>query len=130
MNKLYAAHWTTGSIFCYHRGCNCQGCYIKELLESKCLMKRAVFELVRKFGKPPEYEEKGLSISQQKVINAIIAGCNNNTEIAEYTGLTVTNVQSALSNMYEIAEFDGVVYKNLRYKLPEFINWIRKGKEE
>lgn len=93
-------------------------------------MKRAVFELVRKFGKPPEYEEKELSITQQKVISAIIAGCNNKTEIAEYTGLTITNVQSALSNMYEIAEFDGVIYKNLRYKLPDFINWVRKGNEE
>lgn len=79
-------------------------------------MKYAVLELVQKFGKPPEKKEDKLNDSQMKVINAIIAGCNNKTEIAEYTGLTITNVQTALSDMYEMAEFDGVVYKNLRYK--------------
>lgn len=57
--NTYARQWTEGAIYCYKRGCNCQGCYIKELLESKCLMKRAVLELVRKFGKPPENEENG-----------------------------------------------------------------------
>lgn len=128
-NSKYCSNWTEGSIFCYRRGCNCQGCEMNDLIETRCQMKRAVFELVRKFGKPPEYEEKGLSISQQKIINAIIAGCNNKIEIAGYTGLTVTNVQSALSDMYEMAKFDGVAYKNLRYKLPEFIKWVRRGND-
>ena len=87
-------------------------------------MKAAVIELVRKFGKPQE--EKQLSSTQQKVINAILAGCNNKLEIVDYTDLSETNVQSALSKMYELAEFDGVVYKNLRYKLPDFIKWRRR----
>lgn len=127
MNNVYAAKWTEGSIFCYKRGCNCQGCYVKDILETRCDMKRAVFELVRKFGKPPEDEEKGLSISQQKIINAILAGCNNKTEIAQKTGLTESIVQNALVGLYDLAESDGVIYKNLRYKLPDFINWVRKG---
>ena len=92
-------------------------------------MKRAVFELVKKFGKPPE-DEGGLTKTQQKIVDAILAGCNNKYEIAKYIGANVQNIQTALSDMYEIAENDGVVYKNLRYKLPDFINWVRKGKEE
>lgn len=129
-SKIYpfthAEHWTEGAVFCYKRGCNCNGCYVKDMLETRCEMKRAVFELVRKFGKPPENELK-LTRTQQKIINSILAGCNNKTEISEYTGLNIRCVQEALSNMYELAEFDGLVYKNLRYKLPDFINWVRKG---
>lgn len=125
MDKLFATGWTESSIFCYKRGCNCQGCYVKDLLESRCLMKRAVFALVRKFGKPPEIELK-LTRTQHTVINSILAGCNNKTEISEYTGLNIRCVQEALSNMYELAEFDGVCYKNKRYKLGQFIEWIRR----
>ena len=125
----YAVVWTESSINCYKRGCNCHDCYIKDMLETPCNMKATVFELVRKLGKPPE-NERELTNTQQKVIDAILAGCNNKYEIAKKINLTVANVQSALSTMYEIAESDGVVYKNLRYKLPEFINWVRKGKEE
>lgn len=91
-------------------------------------MKGAVLELVRKFGKPPE-DEGGLTKTQQKIVDAILAGCNNKYEIAKKMNLTVANVQAALSDMYEIAENNGVVYKNLRYKLPDFIRWVRKGEE-
>jgi hypothetical protein len=103
---------------------------MNDLIESiPCRMKKAVLELVRKFGKPPENENE-FTNTQQKVIDAILAGCNDKFEISEKTGLTIQNIQNALSTMYEIAENDGVVYKNLRYKLPDFINWVRKGKEE
>lgn len=123
-----AKKWTEGSVYCYERGCNCQGCYIKDLIESMpCKMKSSVMELVRKFGKPQE--EKQLSSTQQRVINAILAGCNNKVEIVEYTDLSETNVQSALSKMYEIAEIDGVIYSNKRNKLGDFIKWVRKEKE-
>lgn len=124
-----AKKWTEDSVYCYERGCNCQGCYMKDLIESiPCQMKKSVMELVRKFGKPQE--EKQLSSTQQRVINAILAGCNNKVEIVEYTDLNETNVQSALSKMYEIAEFDGVIYSHKRNKLGDFINWVRKEKDE
>lgn len=128
--NVYAALWTEGAIYCYKRGCNCQGCYMNDLIESTpCRMKNAVLELVRKFGKPPE-DDGGLTKTQQKIIDAILAGCNDKYEIAKYIDANVQNIQSTLSDMYEIAENDGVVYKNLRYKLPDFIRWVRKGKEE
>lgn len=128
-NIYYPKSWTEGSIFCYKRGCNCQGCYVKDLMESqRCRMKAAVIELVKKFGKPPE-NELHLSHSQQKIIDAILAGCNNKKEIAETTGLNIDCVQAALSNMYDLAKNDGIVYKNLRYKLPDFIRWVR-GEDE
>jgi hypothetical protein len=92
-------------------------------------MKGAVMELVRKFGKPPENELE-LTKSQQKIIDAILQGCNDKYEISEKTNINIGSVQSALSNMYELAEEDGVIYRNLRCKLPDFIRWVRKGKEE
>ena len=53
--KAYAKTWTKGSIFCYERGCNCNGCFVKDLITSQpCIMKNAVIELVKKLGKPPE----------------------------------------------------------------------------
>lgn len=124
-NNYHAEKWTEGSIFCYKRGCNCNGCFVSDLIESqKCRMKTSVIELVRKFGKPPENELQ-LTRTQQKIINAILKGCNNKYQIAKETGLTVSCVQSALTDMYDLAENDGIVYKNLRYKLPDFIRWVR-----
>lgn len=126
--NVYAAEWTEGAIYCYKRGCNCQGCYVKDVLETRCRMKSAVFELVRKFGSPKE--KNRFTSRQQKVINAILEGCNDKYEISNKTGMKVYNVQTALTDMYELAEADGVIYRNLRCKLPDFIKWVRKGKEE
>lgn len=128
-NRQYASAWTKSSIDCYKRGCNCRGCYIQEMLETPCLMKYAVMELVKKLGAPPD-NELGLTPQEQKVIDAILAGASTKVEIAQKTGLTIEGTQACLSKMYELAENDGVVYKNLRYKLPDFINWVREGKEE
>lgn len=64
-NVQYASAWTQGSIDCYKRGCNCNGCYVKDMLETRCDMKRAVMELIRKFGLPPENENK-LGKTEQK----------------------------------------------------------------
>ena len=126
--NVYAAEWTEGSIYCYKRGCNCQGCYVKDVLETHCRMKSAVFELVRKFGSPKE--KNRFTPRQQKVINAILEGCNSKYEIAEKTGMKDFNVQSTLSDMYELAEADGVIYRNLRCKLPDFIRWVRRNQND
>lgn len=46
--------WTPGAIDCYNRGCNCEGCPIKRVMESHCWMKSSVMLLVREIGKPNE----------------------------------------------------------------------------
>ena len=53
-NNGYAMYWTISAVQCYMLGCQCLKCNIPDLLESKCLMKKAVMELVRKFGKPTQ----------------------------------------------------------------------------
>lgn len=128
-NRQYASAWTESSIYCYKRGCNCKDCYIKDMLETPCLMKVAVIELVRKLGKPPE-NELGLTPQEQKVIDAILAGASTKVEIAQKTGLTIEGTQACLSRMYLLAEGDGVVYLSARNKLGQFVEWVRNGTEE
>ncbi len=50
--KFKVIQWTPTAAECYLIGCNCKKCHLAEILETKCLMKNVVFELVRKFGKP------------------------------------------------------------------------------
>lgn len=45
--------WTQSAVECYLRGCNCDNCTIKELLESPCIMKDSVISLIRSGFKPP-----------------------------------------------------------------------------
>jgi len=123
-NRQYASAWTKSSIDCYKRGCNCRGCYIQEMLETPCLMKDAVIELVKKLGAPKE-NEMGLTPQEQKVIDAILAGASTKVEIAQKAGLTIDGTQMCLSRMYQIAEGDGVVYLSARNKLGQFVEWVR-----
>lgn len=50
--QFQANRWTLSAAQCYQIGCNCEKCYLPEILETKCLMKTTVIELVRKFGAP------------------------------------------------------------------------------
>lgn len=50
------SNWSRSSIECWLRGCVCEGCYYQEL-DSKCKCKETVIELVKRHGKPPEFEE-------------------------------------------------------------------------
>lgn len=42
-----ALNWTPQAIDCYKRHCNCQGCFINEVIETPCKMKHVVSELIR-----------------------------------------------------------------------------------
>ncbi len=48
--------WTSQAVYCYIRGCVCEGCSYNIPLESikQCQTKNAVLELVRTIGKPKE----------------------------------------------------------------------------
>ena len=45
--------WTKTSAQCYERGCVCEGCFYSQM-ETKCVMKDSVIELLKKFGEPPK----------------------------------------------------------------------------
>lgn len=44
--------WTQGAIDCFRIGCICEGCPVNDLIGTRCVMKGAVVELVRRYGKP------------------------------------------------------------------------------
>ncbi len=46
-------HWTPSAIHCYKIKGKCDGCYIQDLMEQKCMMYLAVASLYAKFGPPP-----------------------------------------------------------------------------
>lgn len=50
--QFQANKWTLSAAECYLKGCNCSTCNLATFLETKCVMKKVVFELVRKFGAP------------------------------------------------------------------------------
>ncbi|MBQ8635321.1 hypothetical protein IJ425_04120 [bacterium] len=56
--QFQANRWTLTAAECYSNGCNCSTCDMPLMLETKCQMKRIVFELVRKFGAPDIEEIK------------------------------------------------------------------------
>ena len=52
LTQIQTNRWTLSAAECYLKGCNCQICDLPFTLETKCLMKTTVIELVRKFGAP------------------------------------------------------------------------------
>ena len=61
-------YWTHSAIYCYLRGCVCQGCIYKDLLESsQCKMKIGVLLLVAKFGIPTNERMEKYHIDETKV---------------------------------------------------------------
>ena len=68
--------WTYSAVFCYSRGCMCEGCQYKRIMETQCLMKETVMELVRVFGAPTryDYERVGLSYEGFKTRQQPISG--------------------------------------------------------
>ena len=122
----YCKHWTDLSRFCYQRGCNCEGCYIKDCLETHCFMKTAVFELVRKFGAPPE---RKFDIREQKVIEAILNGAETKLDIIKDTGLTTGVVQLTLNELYIQAEQNGMFFRD-KVKFYDYIKWVRGEYEQ
>lgn len=130
-NKQYASTWTIGAIECYKRGCRCEGCLLNEMLETRCEMKRAVLELVRRFGAPTEKKkEKTLNEKQKIILDAILNGAESYNDLYRMTDLKYTSIQTNLSNMFIDAKAKGLVFKNKKYKLPEFVKWIRRNNEQ
>lgn len=124
----YVKQWTEGSIFCYKRGCRCDGCFVKDLIESqKCEMKSAVFTLVKKFGAPKEYDNMIYTKQQSRVLQAILNGASTKEEISAAVGISVRNLQSHINKLYKYARADGCRFTNPRNMLPDYVEWVRNG---
>lgn len=121
----HAERWTDGAIFCYKRGCKCEGCYIKELIKSSpCFMKHSVMKLVNELGTPvkDKYTKK-----QKDVIESILNGATTREEIALDLGISKEKVTGRLMTLYDIAHTDGWQKKKRKIdRLQEYIEWIRR----
>lgn len=119
------SNWTEGAKFCYRRGCRCYGCYVREILETRCFMKVTVFRLIDKFGAPPP--DKIYTPAQEEIINAIKDGAKTRKDIAAWVNKQEVAVQGLLQMMYEQARTDGFRPKNPRSILPEYVEWVKEN---
>lgn len=122
-------NWTPSAIECYERGCNCKGCPIKAMIETKCMMKSAVIEIVRNIGKPPVKTKDGifkhLTPTQNKIINAIINGADTRAKIAKVINANVTSLATHLQDIFRITSLQGVAYKTKVKRLEELIEFLK-----
>lgn len=125
MNNIKWYGWTPAARECYERGCICDGCLMSWTLGKRCRMKEAVLYLVREFGAPKE--ESIYSGREKQIINAILNGADTYEELEQATGLKHTLVRATLTRLYRYADGAGVVYQNNRYKLPDFVEWVREN---
>lgn len=132
MYNFDRSFWTQAAKDCYARGCNCRGCLMQDL-ETKCNMKAAVLELVRKFGAPKEEEKSFFTPYEQRILNAIKNGCNKVTDIAKQLNKSESKISGMLHIMYMKARSlgwhpikKGIVTHSL---LPQFIRWVREDYE-
>lgn len=61
--------WTKAAVYCYRRGCVCDGCYYKNVLETECSMKLSVLKLYRVLGEPQDVRTIRMRKKQLKIIN-------------------------------------------------------------
>ena len=126
--------WTEAAIDCYNRGCNCTGCNQLKFMDSACHMKKAVFELVRKFGKPPKnvYLIPGITEKQNAIVNVILDGYTTKQEIAERLKTKPNNIQVELSNIYLCVEAMGYIFRKRYQRLDELVDFLLdiEGKEK
>lgn len=123
--------WTQAAKECYDRGCVCEKCPIKDLIETHCFMKTSVIELVRKFGAPPEKLSNGMNENKRSVIDAIMNGCDTYEDMSKETGKELGAIQGIIRQLYKEAHYKGwkPQKKGLENKslLPQFISFVRNG---
>ena len=118
--------WTEGARFCYYRGCNCQGCYVTEIVETKCIMKTAVLKLVQMYGAPKPEDESPYKPNLLMIIDAIKNGAHTKKDIAKALNLPETTVQGRLTLLFELARTEGFREVNKKHILPEYVLWIKE----
>jgi len=120
--------WTETAIDCYKRHCICSGCLLKEVLGDKCRMKQVVIQLVRDLGLPKEkkFFIPGITPSEEKVVDAILSGCETKKDIAIKIGTSEFMVQNYLCDLYKLVEVQGYSFVKSKYKLPELIEIIKE----
>lgn len=130
---MIPSKWTESAIDCYNRGCNCTGCNQLKFMDSVCHMRQAVFELVRKFGKPKKNENlvPGLTQKQNAIVNAILDGYTTKQEIAERLRTKPHNIQVELPRIYLCVEAMGYVFRKRYQRLDELVDFLLdiEGKE-
>ena len=124
--------WSESAIDCYNRGCVCQGCPTKEILETKCTMKKTVIDLVSKIGIPPNVPFiEGLTAQQNDILACILNGTTEVSAIAEELQIPQTQVRTQLGLIRPYFEEMGFEPKSYSTKTVDLIEFIKTeyGKE-
>ncbi len=58
--KSLLKRWSPSLIFCYERGCNCNGCLVKEMMKTNCRAKYSVRAMILVGKKLPAAIRKGI----------------------------------------------------------------------
>ena len=125
--KMEWQHWTASAIDCYNRGCVCNGCPTKAIVETPCLMKQSVLELVKQIGPPPKIAYiEGLTEQQERVVTAIINGAKTFEDIAKELKIKRGGVIVALGSIYPYYANLGFNYSSKRRQSLELISFINK----
>lgn len=130
LNNNYVKQWTKTAIECYQRGCVCKGCPMSNL-ETPCRMKGSVIELVRKFGAPQDKVKKideRILEEQEEIIRLVINGISTRKELAAKLNISLTELSSRMIKLYRKAEQEGFKFLTLKYMFYEWVEYIRKEK--
>lgn len=88
LNEKYL-NWTPSALDCYFRRCRCKGCPLFEILETPCLMKYTVIQIIKKQGKPSEN-------IQQLDINFIIKELETGKSLKQIARILKVDYQSLI----------------------------------
>lgn len=129
----FVKHWTETSKYCYKRGCNCNGCYVKSIIEEPCMMKSAVFSLVKKFGAPKDKEKQPAekyTAEQKRIIELVRNGIGQRKKLAKELNISLPLLTNKMMKLYRIAEADGFEFLTLKFMFYEWVEYIRSKDNE
>lgn len=127
MFNNYVKQWTKAAIDCYNRGCVCRGCPMSKL-ETRCIMKGSVIELVRKFGAPQDKVKKideRILKEQEEIIRLVKNGISTRKELAAKLNISLTELGSKMRGLYRKAEQEGFKFLTMKYMFYEWVEYIR-----
>lgn len=118
-------NWQPGSIFCYERGCNCQGCPTQKIMETKCRMKSAVIGLVRLYG-PPQKNSEEMVINQEDKEDKTMFDEDLQLEYSEYLKPTVNAIKQGYETLKDIAKNANISPHNASVYVDTFFQTLSK----
>lgn len=100
-------------------------------LETRCIMKGSVIELVKKFGTPQDKIKKvneRILAEQEEIIRLVRNGISTRKELAAKLNISLTELSGRMVRLYRKAEQEGFKFLTLKYMFYEWVEYIRKDR--